>query len=867
MLFRDKAILIVDDSTLNRQILSKLLAGEYELLEASDGVAALSLLHERRGDILCVILDLQMPVMDGRELLRRMQAENLSAVPTLVTTASDDLQTEQECLQLGAWDFVRKPYDAAILQLRLQSIIARSQLKALEQVQYLSEHDPLTGLYNRAKFFSATREMLSAHPKTEFVFVRIDIDRFRLINSFFGEKRGDELLCYLADLLRHEVSKEPFVTYGRMEADVFCVCGVHDKIRLLTAIEKLKTALAGYLPSYYVEASFGIRVIDDSRIPIETLYTQASLAARQCKDRYMVSYAYYTASLSVDLVQEQEVMNEAQAALDGGQFVPYFQPKYNLRTGMPYGAEALVRWLHPVKGVVAPGRFIPVFEKNGFVAKLDFFIWDATCRLLKKWKEEGLSPAPVSVNISRVNMYNLHLPDILYALVKKYGLPPSLLNLELTESAYMDNPEMMKQTVGILRKRGFIVMIDDFGSGYSSLNTLKDISVDVLKIDMKFLPTGETNGRSERILASVIRMAEWLNLTVIVEGVETEEQKCFLETIGCGYVQGYYFARPMPVQQYETLLRDPHCIQMPASGNFSTPESNALLDAVWSGDAQIEKVFSTILQPAGIYEYSSSGDVDTLKVNHAFLTQFGYGSNLAANSHNRKSPHPLSSIDMRELRGAFARAARDRSSASCDYLRLDADWQAHWIRAKVQYVQSHGDRALLFAVFYDITAERQLKAEVQRYRRLFYGESYLPGSAMLVVDDSDISRSILREIFCGQYQILEAENGAQGLALLKEHTAEIAIVLLDMQMPVMDGREFLAERSRLDSPAADIPVIVISVDQSPDMQLGMLRLGVNDYITKPFLPEIVERRVRNVLEYSDRFRCIMQEYRAKNKAE
>jgi diguanylate cyclase (GGDEF)-like protein/PAS domain S-box-containing protein len=847
---RKKHILIVDDNAVNRQILRKLLGTEYPILEAENGAAALALLQQRQKEILCIILDLLMPVMDGRELLRRMQEEGYSSIPSLVTTAADDARTEQECLQLGAWDFVRKPYDATILRLRLQSIIARSQMEALSQVRYLSEHDPLTGLYNRTRFFAATRELLDDHPEGRFALLRVDIDRFRLVNSFFGEAQGDDLLRFLADSLRMEISHEPLATYGRIESDAFAICMPYDEARVLAMIGRTKEKLAAYLPSYYIEPSFGIRLIHDPSTSVETLYNQASMAARHCKGHYMVTHAFYDPSMSESIVQEQEIMNEAQSALDSGQFVVYLQPKYNLKTGRPYGAEALVRWVHPTKGMISPGKFIPVFERNGFVGKLDYYMWESTCRLLRGWLDAGLDPAPISVNISRVNMYNPHLTDLLNDLVDKYRIPAALLNLELTESAYMDNPQMMKKTVAALQERGFTVMMDDFGSGYSSLNTLKDIPVDVLKVDMKFLPTGENNGRSERILASVIRMAEWLDLVVVVEGVESEEQKTFLETIGCGYVQGFYFARPMPVSEYETLLRDPGCVQVPVNSTHSSP----MLDAIWSSNPQVETVFSTILQPAAIYEYTARGGPEPLRVNHAFLERFGYGADML-----NETTLPQPGV-VEQLRQAFAAAVQDKGSAEYEYLWRGKDSAPCWIHAKLQYVQSSGDRAILFAIFSDITAEHQLEMEVQRYRR-YLRRSTPAGANLLIVDDNEMSRAILREIFRDRFSILEAENGREALELLQQRAQDVSLILLDMSMPVMNGREFLEIKNRTEG-ISDIPVVVISADGAEETQLCLLRMGVNDYITKPFVPEVTMRRICNVLDYNDRFQRLMREYRA-----
>ena len=252
--------------------------------------------------------------------------------------------------------------------------------------------------------------------------------------------------------------------------------------------------------------------------------------------------------MSLRLEREQEIINEMNHALEAGQFCIYLQPKYDLEKSMLCGAEALVRWIHPEKGMVSPGEFIPIFEKNGFIAKLDYYIWEMVCKQLQIWMKQGMQPKPISVNVSRVNLCNPQIVDRITELTKRYEIPPELFQLELTESAYMDNPVVMKQVIKKLRSNGFTILMDDFGNGYSSLSILKDMEIDILKIDMSFFGDSEIPGRGENIIASVVRMAKWLNIPSIAEGVERKDQVNFLRGVGCEFVQGYYFARPMPIE-------------------------------------------------------------------------------------------------------------------------------------------------------------------------------------------------------------------------------------------------------------------------------------------------------------------------------
>lgn len=550
-------VLVVDDQDVYRMIIREILHEDYEVLEAENGRQALDILAEREERISALILDLMMPEMDGYEVMNRISGNGRCRnIPILVTTGETDIENERKCLEAGAWDFIAKPINRDTLRLRLKNIIGRSQYDYQKQERYLVEHDQLTSLYSRIKLFEKARHMIEKNPEKQYAFIRIDLDRFHLYNSFFGESEGDKLLIYFAEKIKDNAEVFSEAVFGRIEADIFGICCPYQEDKISAMRENLLTDLQKYNDTYYMEPSIGVYVIGDSQVPVEEMYDRASMAAESCKHKFMADVGYYDENMTSKLRVEQELMNEAQKALDEGQFVVYLQPKTNIHTEKYYGAEALVRWQHPDKGMVSPGKFIPVFESNGFIGRLDFYMWEHTCKLLRRWIEEGLDPAPVSVNVSRANMYNPNLVENLKNLIQKYRLPASLLQLELTESAFMDDPDMMIAKVKELRENGFTVLMDDFGSGYSSLNTLKDIPVDILKVDMKFLGTGDRDGRSERILASVIQMAALLELAVIVEGVETKEQKDFLKSIGCEYVQGFYYARPMPWQEYEEELRN-----------------------------------------------------------------------------------------------------------------------------------------------------------------------------------------------------------------------------------------------------------------------------------------------------------------------
>ena len=557
-------ILVVDDNSLDRSILTKILSPEYNILEAEDGESALSQLHLHTDSFAAILLDLGMPVMDGYAFMKLIkQDETLSGIPLIVITSCHEEKEEIKALEGGAWDYITKPYNSEVIKHRLKNAILRSEISQFKHLKYITEYDELTGTYNKNYFYEKTHKMLLSHPDRNFIFITFDIDRFSLINSFFGTIEGDRLIKYIAQNIPVFLRNFSYYTYGRIQGDTFAICLSEQgeteediKEEASKLITTAKTILMSYNKQFDIVPSFGLYRIEDRTMPVSIIFDKASLAKKSCKGNYTTIYSWYTREMEDSIEKEQIITNEMNHALNSSQFVPYLQPKYDLKTNKAAGAEALVRWAHPQKGLVSPGVFIPIFERNGFISKLDFYMWESVCKILRNWIDSGKKVVPVSVNISRTNLYNPELVDIICNLVKKYDIPPELLNLELTESSYMDNPALMMETVQRLRDKNFIVLMDDFGSGYSSLNTLKDITVDVLKIDMKFLQETVHQDRSRKILECVLNLAKKLNVPVVAEGAETEAQVKFLRDMGCEFVQGFYFSRPIPLKDFEQLIEE-----------------------------------------------------------------------------------------------------------------------------------------------------------------------------------------------------------------------------------------------------------------------------------------------------------------------
>ena len=546
-----KQILIVEDNELNRAMLVEILSSEYQVLEAENGQEALDILEHHKDDIALILLDVMMPVMDGYPFLDRVKADTeLALIPVIVMTQGDSEDDEVSALAHGATDFVPKPYRPRVILHRVASIINLRETAALvNQFQY----DWLTGLYSKEFFYRKVRERLDQDYEREYTIVCTNIENFKLYNDAFGREAGDRLLKESAANMKSLLGSHSIC--GRYGADRFMFLEEREKEKS----DREQFFLGKYMnrPKNMenVAVNWGIYEIYDRSIPVEQMCDRALLAADSIKGQYNQPFAIYDDNLRNKLMREKAIVDAMEIALAEEQFIVYLQPKYRLDDERMVGAEALVRWIHPEWGFMSPGEFIPLFEKNGFIPCLDQYIWEKVCMLLRDWKEQGHPLLPISVNVSRADVYQSHIVDTFSDLIRKYDIDPAYLHLEITESAYTENTSQIISTVEELHKRGFIIEMDDFGSGYSSLNMLSQMTLDILKLDMKFIQNELAKPVEQSLLNDIISMAHRLHLSVVAEGVETKEQEERLQKVGCDYAQGYYFAKPMPVKEFEELLK------------------------------------------------------------------------------------------------------------------------------------------------------------------------------------------------------------------------------------------------------------------------------------------------------------------------
>ena len=545
-----RRILVVEDDLINREILSLMLRDTYDILIAETGKQALELLESDYGTLSLVLLDLNLPDMKGVDILGRIKGNALTArLPVIVMTA--DQNAEVECLTLGATDFISKPYPK-------QEIVLARIRRTIEQFEdrdiiRWTERDQLTGLYNREFFYRYAAQHDEYHPEEPTDAIMLDINHFHMVNERYGKEFGDRVLRLVAEKLRAKVSDSDGIIC-RKEDDTFLIYCLHrsDYGQILDGVcMQMET-------DYQIRARMGVYPDVDRGIDMERRFDRAKQAADAVKNSYSQTVGFYDNAMHEKELYLEQLLEDFHTAIREKQFTVFYQPKFDVRPDEPVlcSTEALARWRHPKLGLISPGVFIPLFEKNGLIRELDSFVWREAVAQIRTWEERLGRLIPVSVNVSRIDLNDPPLLKILEKTVDEAGIGRESILLEITESAYTDNAEQIVNVVKSLRESGFFIEMDDFGTGFSSLNMITTLPIDALKLDIQFIRTAFRDRKDTRLLETVIRLAQSLGLSTIAEGVETEEQMLTLKALGCDVVQGYYFSKPLPADEFEAFARE-----------------------------------------------------------------------------------------------------------------------------------------------------------------------------------------------------------------------------------------------------------------------------------------------------------------------
>lgn len=547
---RPKLVLVVDDQEINRDSLGIILEDDYEILYAENGKEAVEQMRAHANELSLVLLDLMMPVMNGFEVMEIVREdEQLKHIPIIVLTA--EKSAELRALQMGAADFITKPFDMSeVILARVGRIIELSEGRQLISA---AEHDRLTMLYSRNFFFEYANRLYHYHPELHLDAIVMNIEQFHTINALNGRDFGDDVLRLIGNEIRAFLGETQGIA-SRIEADRFDIYCLHqtDYRALLNRFQEKVSSLSR---STRIHLRMGVKPWREGVEPI-LLFDRARTACNMVRGDYQNPLMIYDEDMRMRELLNSRLLNDLRPAVEERQFQVYYQPKYNIQVDPPRlsSAEALIRWKHPDLGMISPGSFVPLFEGNGLIGVVDNFVWQEAAKQIARWKEKYSFTLPVSVNLSRSDVFDPTLPGRLDHLVLDNGLSYKDLKLEVTESAYTDNAKQVLDVIKSLRNKGFEIEMDDFGSGYSSLNMLSDMPIDVLKMDMKFIRNIEESETDRRLVSLILDIARYLKVSVVAEGVETEKQLEILRNGKCDLVQGYYFSRPLPSEDFEKLI-------------------------------------------------------------------------------------------------------------------------------------------------------------------------------------------------------------------------------------------------------------------------------------------------------------------------
>lgn len=540
---KSKRVLILDDNDQDREDLTSILKDTCDLLVASNKEEAYEFLRDNYRDTLVIIGHLGTDETLFEHINAFRKNTRYANIPIIIATNNYSNEHMVKCLESGAFDVIVKPYSAKLIVNKINNL---AKLRYSVSMINAMKTDPLTGLYTKQYFFNKVEEILELNPDKSYRMVCTDVENFRLINENHGTELGDRVLVYIAE---HISDIMPNIVFGgRISGDIFAF------LREDIPFEYNKDTWKSFrknAPAPNVVIKYGLSTVDRS-LSVQTMCDHAMDAAKSVKHMYGQPFAEYDSELQEKKQREKIIVDYMDDGLAKHQFEIYYQPKLDIKKNKICGAEALIRWIHPEFGFLSPAEFIPIFEKNGFIKELDMYVLDQACYDIRSWIDGGFKAVPISINLSRMDFENPNLLDTILATTKRYDIDPSLIHFEVTESAFANNLTRISSIISSLSEKGYIIELDDFGAGYSSLTMLDKVKFDVIKIDKSIL--SEESNKDNKILQFCLQLADILDLKTIVEGVELKSQLEELKQMGCDAIQGYYYSKPVPKVNFTKFL-------------------------------------------------------------------------------------------------------------------------------------------------------------------------------------------------------------------------------------------------------------------------------------------------------------------------
>ena len=695
---KESNILLVGINAENEALLEDIVSEKYEVKKVS-AENALKVLYDKSNSFSAAIINRK----DALSILKEMRSNpEYEKIPVLICTDVDNAEDEEELLQLEVLDFLKIPFNKSRVLNRLKTAIKLSEAnRVIDEL----ERDELTGLLTRKAFLRKVSHVINDNREKSYCIIAFDFDNFKSSNSLYGVEKCNEFLAYTA----HEMMKaQPEGISGRYGGDQYILFFDYEKNVNIERLNTLTKKILDTAPIPHQIVKMGVYSPIDTDAPLVINCDRAFLAISEIKGKYGKNLAFFEDDLQNHLLNEQRIIETMERGLEENQFQVFYQPKHETVTGHIAGAEALVRWNHPEYGFMAPNQFIPLFERNGFITKLDFFVLEQVCKDIKRWQQDGLPLIPISVNVSRFDFLDEGCIQKQLDFIEDYGINHNLLHMEVTESLYSENTDLIISQVKKTQDLGFMIEMDDFGAGYSSLGLLSTFPLNIIKLDISFVRNIKTN---EIVIENIIKMAHRMGLLTIAEGVETLEEYKILKSLGCDFIQGFYFSKPLPVREFETYLKKSSVLScgkiiMKSGVAERIPMSEDMLMAA-------NEVAEGI--PGGFFSYHADGDLELISFNTELIRMYGC-----------ETAEELREYVGNSFKGIVHEDDFERVQSSIErQITVDntIDYVEYRIKAKdgtIKYVKDYGrfvktkNYGDIFYVFLnDITIEERAKAEAE----------------------------------------------------------------------------------------------------------------------------------------------------------
>ena len=691
-------ILIVDNDKERVKQLSEIVSPYYDVITAAPD-EAFNVISSQEEEIATAIFYIKDAIPILQKLRSHIPTEKF---PVLINTDIDNSELENQLLDLEITDFLKSPYDKRRVLQRLKTAIKLSQAnQAIDEL----ERDELTGLLTRKAFLLKVEQFISHNREKNFCIIAFDFDNFKSSNSLYGVEKCNEFLAYSA---REMMKAMPAGISGRYGGDQYILFYEYNEQVDIERLNRIVKLILDNAPIPHQIVKMGVYAPIDCELPLVICCDRAFLSIGGIKGKYGKNIAFFEETLQNQLLNEQRIIETMERALEESQFQVFYQPKHETVTGHIAGAEALVRWNHPEYGFMAPASFIPLFERNGFITKLDGFVLEQVCKDLKRWEQDGLPLVPVSVNVSRRDFMEQGCIEKQYQIIDQYGIDHNLVHMEVTESLYSENTELIISQVKKTQDMGFIIEMDDFGSGYSSLGSLATFPLNILKLDISFVRNIKKN---EVVIENIIKMAHRMGLLTIAEGAETIEQYKILKTLGCDYIQGFYFSKPLSCREFEAYLKKSSVL---TTGKIAVrnqnEETSTLSEEMLIAANEVAEGI-----PGGFFSYHADGALELISFNRELIKMYGCTSAEEFREYVGNSFCGIVHPDdfTRVQRSIDKQITEDNNIDYVEYRIKAKDGAVKYVKDYGRFVKTKNYGDIFYVFLNDITLEERAKAEAE----------------------------------------------------------------------------------------------------------------------------------------------------------